>query len=98
MDVSALGPDNIGKSGVGGRKLLPDGKGGGSGDAIGKADRGMLAMVAASADPASLDRHLGRGRGQVRCGAGRLRARPAAGAPRASSSTRARASRSAASR
>ena len=31
---------------------------GGSGDAIGKADRGMLAVVAASADPVGFDRHL----------------------------------------
>jgi hypothetical protein len=38
----------------------PDGERGGSGDAIGKADRGMLAVVAASADPAGLDRHLRR--------------------------------------
>jgi hypothetical protein len=60
MDVSALGSDKVGKSGVGGSKRLPDGEGGRSGDAIGKADRGMLAMLAASADPPSLDRHLGR--------------------------------------
>ena len=60
MDVAPLGPDNVGESGVGGGKRLPNGERGGSGDAISKADRGMLAMVAASADPAGLDRHLGR--------------------------------------
>jgi hypothetical protein len=58
MDVSSLGPDNVGESRVGGGKRLPSGERGGSGDAIGKADRGMLAVVAASADPAGLDRHL----------------------------------------
>ena len=60
MNVSTLGSDNVGQSGVGGSKRLPNGERGGSGDAIGKADRGMLAVVTASADPASLDRHLRR--------------------------------------
>jgi len=60
MNVSTLGPDNVGKGGVGSSKWLLDRERGGSGDAIGKADRGMLAVVAASADPAGLDRHLRR--------------------------------------
>jgi len=60
MDVTALSPDDVGKGGVGGGKRLLNGDRGGSGDAIGKADRGMLAVVVASADPAGLDRHLGR--------------------------------------
>jgi len=58
MDVSSLGPDNSGKSRVRGGKRLPSGERGGSGDAIGKADRGMLAVIAASADSAGLGRHL----------------------------------------
>ena len=58
MDVSSLGPDSIGKRWVCCGKRLPSGERGGSGDAIGKADRGMLAVVAASADSAGLDRHL----------------------------------------
>jgi hypothetical protein len=45
MNVSALSPDHVGWSGVGGGKRLPDAERGGSGDAIGKADRGMLAVV-----------------------------------------------------
>jgi hypothetical protein len=60
MNVSTLGPGNVGKSGVGGSKRLPNCERGGSGDAIGEADRGMLAVAAASADPAGFDRHLRR--------------------------------------
>jgi hypothetical protein len=57
MNVSTLSPDDLRESEVGGIKRLPDGKRGGSGDAIGKADRGMLAVVAASADPAGARAH-----------------------------------------
>jgi len=60
MNVSTLGPDNVGKNGIGGSKWLLNGERGRSGDAIGKTNRGMLAVVAASADPARLDRHFRR--------------------------------------
>jgi len=50
MDVSALGPDDVGKGGDSGGKRLLNGERSGGGDAIGKADRGTLAVIAASAD------------------------------------------------
>ena len=68
MNVSTLGSDNVCKSGVGGGKRLPNGECGGSGYAIGEADGGMLAVVAASADPAGLDGHLRRHGYQIHSG------------------------------